>query len=106
MRNKEGAPIVNAGSMAESAFLLLIFFLVTTSIETDIGIDSLLPSHEARPSIEYPDRNILLVDVNMKGEILVENDFLALEVLKQSVIEFLDNGGSNKNSLDYCAYCL
>ena len=43
---KRSAPVVNAGSMADIAFLLLIFFLVTTTIETDSGLNRKLPPIE------------------------------------------------------------
>ena len=43
---KRSAPEVNAGSMADIAFLLFIFFLVTTTIETDSGLNRKLPPIE------------------------------------------------------------
>ena len=49
MAIKRETPEVNAGSMADIAFLLLIFFLVTTTLETDQGLDRLLPSIENEP---------------------------------------------------------
>ena len=62
---RRGAPEVNAGSMADIAFLLLIFFLVTTTIETDSGINRKLPPME---EVEDPpiirERNIFTVLIN------------------------------------------
>jgi biopolymer transport protein ExbD len=54
MPRRKGAPEVNAGSMADIAFLLLIFFLVTTTIETDAGLDRMLPP------IEPPDTDVVI----------------------------------------------
>ena len=67
------SPEVNAGSMADIAFLLLIFFLVTTTIETDSGINRKLPPMDE--IIDPPvikERNIFTVVVNKNNMILVE----------------------------------
>ena len=65
---RRSAPEVNAGSMADIAFLLLIFFLVTTTIETDSGINRKLPPMEE--IIDPPiikERNIFTVDDAWSG---------------------------------------
>lgn len=99
MRNRANTE-VNAGSMADIAFLLLIFFLVTTTIETDAGIDRLLPRVDDTSTIVVRQRNILTVNINSSGALLVEEVVLPLEELKEVVIAFLDNGGDG--SCDYC----
>ncbi|SFR33486.1 Biopolymer transport protein ExbD [Robiginitalea myxolifaciens] len=99
MRNRANTE-VNAGSMADIAFLLLIFFLVTTTIETDAGIDRLLPRIDDTSTIVVRQRNILTVNINNSGALLVEEELLPLEELKDVVIAFLDNGGDG--SCDYC----
>ena len=66
------SPEVNAGSMADIAFLLLIFFLVTTTIETDSGINRKLPPMEEQ--IDPPiirQKNIFTVVVNKNNQLLV-----------------------------------
>jgi len=105
MASREEAPKVNAGSMADIAFLLLIFFLVTTSIETDVGLLRMLPpeSEETPPSIQ--ERNIFSILINAKDELLVDNELVVLEDLKEMTIAFLDNGGAALNTMEYCVYC-
>lgn len=105
MKNRGEVPEVNAGSMADIAFLLLIFFLVTTSIETDVGLNRLLPRIEPQPQVVYPERNILVVDLNQSNQIMVDKKIVELKDLKKLAITFLDNGGAPKNSEDYCDYC-
>lgn len=98
---KRNAPEVNAGSMADIAFLLLIFFLVTTTIETDAGINSKLPPIEDVPEDPPPrkEKNIFIVLVNQNEELLVEEERMDLKDLRQAAIDFLDNGGGD------CNYC-
>jgi len=98
------APEVNAGSMADIAFLLLIFFLVTTTIETDIGIPRKLPPiQDEQDPPPLKERNIFIVLINSNGDLLVEDDPMELKDLKQAAIQFLDNGGgSGDERCDYC----
>ncbi|AXT61271.1 biopolymer transporter ExbD [Aquimarina sp. AD10] len=101
---RRSAPSVNAGSMADIAFLLLIFFLVTTTIETDYGISRKLP-----PPIDDPvdnvirKRNIFTVELNQLNELLVEGEKMDVTALKNAAIAFLDNGGGTGELS--CSYC-
>ncbi|WP_308993130.1 biopolymer transporter ExbD [Mariniflexile litorale] len=98
---KRAAPEVNAGSMADIAFLLLIFFLVTTTIETDSGLNRKLPPIE--DNVEPPiikQKNIFTVLLNGKDQLLVEDELMELKDLRKAATEFLDNGGDR--TCDYC----
>lgn len=101
---KREAPDVNAGSMADIAFLLLIFFLVTTTIETDQGISRKLPPLQDEPQdVELNERNVLQVLINKDEELLVDNERMELDNLKEQAIQFIDNGGGKGDK--GCNYC-
>ena len=106
MARRAGAPEVNAGSMADIAFLLLIFFLVTTTIETDAGLDRMLPPMEdvTEPPI-LKQKNIFTVNINKNGQLFVEEEVIELTKLREKAIAFLDNGGAASGTPDYCSYC-
>ncbi|MGB1555625.1 MAG: ExbD/TolR family protein [Flavobacteriaceae bacterium] len=101
---KRAAPEVNAGSMADIAFLLLIFFLVTTTIETDSGLNRKLPPMEDQ--VDPPiirEKNIFTVVVNKNNQLLVEEKLTDIAELRQLAIDFLDNGGGvGEEACDYC----
>ena len=106
MPRRKGAPEVNAGSMADIAFLLLIFFLVTTTIETDAGLDRMLPPIEPPDTdVVIKQKNIFTVSINKSGQLLVEEELMNLEDLRDAAIAFLDNGGAPAGSPEYCNYC-
>lgn len=105
MARKDEIPEVNAGSMADIAFLLLIFFLVTTTIQTDVGLDRKLPPQDTTPPPQIHERNILRVNLNKNDELMVENDITPIESLRNSAIAFLDNGGGDVADKNYCTYC-
>ncbi|WP_299432627.1 biopolymer transporter ExbD [uncultured Aquimarina sp.] len=99
------APEVNAGSMADIAFLLLIFFLVSTTIETDYGISRRLPPppEELETDMRIKEKNLFRVELNQVNELFVEKKPLQLKDLKAAAIAFLDNGGGEKSN--HCSYC-
>ena len=101
---KRSAPEVNAGSMADIAFLLLIFFLVTTTIETDSGLNRKLPPLEDQvdPPITR-EKNIFTVLVSKNDQLLVEEKLADIEDLRSLAISFLDNGGGVGD--EACEYC-
>ena len=93
---KRGAPPeVNAGSMADIAFLLLIFFLVTTTIETDAGLDRMLPP------IEPPETDVVI----KHGQLFADEELVEVSQLREKAMSFLDNGGAPSGTPDYCNYC-
>ena len=103
---RRSAPEVNAGSMADIAFLLLIFFLVTTTMEKDKGISRQLPPiQEIEEEVIIKEKNLFIVLVNKNDDLLVEDEPLELTDLRQAAIDFLDNGGAPSNSPEYCNYC-
>ncbi len=101
MSRRGAPPEVNAGSMADIAFLLLIFFLVTTTIDTDAGLDRMLPPMEEpeNPPI-IKEKNIFQVNINKNGQLLADNELIDLRSLRQKAIDFLDNNGDGS-----CTHC-
>lgn len=84
---------INAGSMADIAFLLLIFFLVTTTMDVNQGINRLLPPlpDEGVKPPEIKKRNVLIVLVNAGDQLLVNNKFMEINELRAEAVEFLTN---------------
>lgn len=84
---------VNAGSMADIAFLLLIFFLVTTTIVQDKGITVKLPpwSEDEPETTKLKKRNVYSVLVNAQNQLLVRGELAQLDQLKDNAKEFIAN---------------
>lgn len=85
---------INAGSMADIAFLLLIFFLVTTTMNTDSGIMRTLPpiAEEQEVEIKMKKRNILFVSINARDQILLNlSEQIDLSQLKERAKKFILN---------------
>ncbi len=105
-------PEINAGSMADIAFLLLIFFLVTTTMDVDSGISKKLaekpPPGYVPPKIKM--KNIFEVSINRNNQLLVDDEVMEVKDLKEAAIKFIDNGGGIGNPVGgaegkACDYC-
>ncbi len=87
--------------MADIAFLLLIFFLVTTTINVDSGIYMQLPPKPTDvPPPEIQQRNLLNVLVNNTGDVLVDGQFMAVDNIKEAVVRHVTNEGRLPNYSD------
>jgi biopolymer transport protein ExbD len=86
-------PEINAASMADIAFMLLIFFLVTTTMDVDSGLERKLPQWvenvDETPPIK--ERNIFVVLVDRNDRLMVEGEICRVEDLKEKTKEFLTN---------------
>ena len=87
--------------MADIAFLLLIFFLVTTTMNSDTGLQRRLPpwtQEQQATGQEVNQRNVLMVLVNSRDWLMVNGQRMDVTQLREKVIEFVENP-ENKPSL-------
>ncbi len=86
---------INAGSMADIAFLLLIFFLVSTTMDTDMGIVRKLPPMPEEitqeEEVKVKERNIFVVLVNRDNQLLVEGELMDIKDLRKAAKVFIEN---------------
>lgn len=105
-RNKGRAnPEINSSSMADIAFLLLIFFLVTTTIANDKGLLIPLPPDPDQMEdldIKIPERNLFKIQINSADKMLVEGEPFTQDPkeLKQMIKDFVNNNGRDPESSD------
>lgn len=93
---------INAGSMADIAFLLLIFFLVTTTIAEDKGVLVKLPpwSNEPPENLKMNTRNVYSVLVNADNQLLVRGEPMRVEDLKDNTKLFISNPRNESNKAE------
>ena len=93
--NKRKTPDINASSQADIAFLLLVFFLVATTMNTDKGITRVLPPIPPEDvkveDQKQKERNVLLVFVNGAGQLMVADEMIEIRQLKDRAKEFVLN---------------
>ena len=87
-------PEVPAASLADIAFMLLIFFLVTTTMDVDSGLERRLPQwveEKQDEQVDVKERNIFVVLVNRNNDLLVENEWTNISELREKAKEFMAN---------------
>jgi len=95
-------PEVPAASLADIAFMLLIFFLVTTTMDVDSGLERRLPQWVDPETLENDDqqikeRNVFVVLVNKNNDLLVENEYARIDELRERAKEFMANPFNDEN---------
>ncbi|RIH66736.1 biopolymer transporter ExbD [Mariniphaga sediminis] len=94
-------PEVPATSLADIAFMLLIFFLVTTTMDVDSGLERRLPQWIDPEELENDDRinerNVFVVLVNRNNDLLVEGEYANIDDLRERAKEFMANPYNEEN---------
>ncbi|MEZ5103407.1 MAG: biopolymer transporter ExbD [Draconibacterium sp.] len=88
-------PEVPSASLADIAFMLLIFFLVTTTMDVDSGLERRLPQwvdqEQVNDDTQIKERNVFVVLVNRNNDLLVENEYINIDDLRERAKEFMEN---------------
>jgi biopolymer transport protein ExbD len=102
MNAKRIAPEVSTSSMADIAFLLLTFFLVSTIINNDRGLTILLPPALTDiPPQPIHEKNLFKIQINASDQVLIENvERSSLIGLRAELKNFILNNGRDENSSD------
>jgi biopolymer transport protein ExbD len=92
---------INASSMADISFLLLIFFLVTTSMNVSTGLTRRLPPplppDQEPQDIDIKKRNIFIVRINSQNKLQVQGEEMDIRDLKEKAKEFIKNAGNEQD---------
>ena len=101
-RKKKSMPGINSSSTADIAFMLLIFFLTTTSMDTDKGLARRLPpppdpNVKQQDNIKVKERNVLQVRINKDNQLMVGSEYLEISQLKAKAKEFIANPNDDAN---------
>ena len=95
MANKKKTPGINASSMADIAFLLLIFWLTTTTMNSDKGLQRRLPpmpeEGAQQEDVKINRRNIIQVKINSSDRIIAGGEIMDISMVKDKVKEFITN---------------
>ena len=98
---KKKVPEVNSSSTADIAFLLLVFFLMTTTMAVNKGLSRRLPppvpADQKTEDLKVKERNVFVVLINSDNQLLVQNEYLDVTKLKDKAKEFILNESDDPN---------
>ena len=101
MGKKRKMPGLNTSSTADISFMLLIFFLVTTSMDTDQGLARTLPKppedEDQKNELKVKERNILNIRINKDNYLMIGDDYVGLDEVKPRAKEFIANPENRAN---------
>ena len=94
-------PQINASSMADISFLLLIFFLVTTSMDVNQGLARRLPApippDQKVGDTDINKRNLMIVKINSANQLMVQGQLMDVKQLRETAKEFIKNENDEPN---------
>jgi len=100
-KKKRKVPEINSSSTADIAFLLLIFFLVTTTMAVNKGLARRLPppvpADQKTEDFKVKERNVFVVLINSDNQLLVQNEYMDISKLKTKAKEFIVNNDDDPN---------
>ncbi|MCQ2110507.1 MAG: biopolymer transporter ExbD [Bacteroidaceae bacterium] len=99
-KSSRKVPGLNSSSTADISFILLIFFLITTSMDTDMGLTRRLPEWDPNAQeeeVKIKERNVMTVLVNANNEILCRGEVINISELKDRAKEFIANPEDKAN---------
>ena len=101
-RKKRETPGINSSSTADMAFILLIYFLITTSMDTDKGLARRLPpppdpSQKQQDNVIVKERNVLQVRLNKDNQLMVGSEYMEVGQLKAKAKELIANPNNEEN---------
>jgi biopolymer transport protein ExbD len=100
-KQKREVPELNSSSTADIAFLLLVFFLMTTSMAVNKGLARRLPppvpAEQKTEDLKVKERNVFVVLINSEDQLLVRGEYTELADLKEKAKEFIKNAGDDPN---------
>lgn len=97
VRRKKKTAEVNSSSMADIAFLLFIFFLITTTITVFKGVELIMPppKDNSEPPKPLEEKNVFKVLINSQDNLLVEGKPLEISAIKEFAKKFITNEGKD-----------